>query len=388
MGKRIQDKEPVLENVAEEVVDDQVISESETEEVVESEPIEEVAERETVEDSVREAIKELKSEAPDGAQDKEAENPVGESSGPEPKGQKTEEKNVELDDEYEPPARLDKKEKTLFSKLPKEFKPAVARLFKDHEAQFTRTQRELQANSQEARHVLEAVRPYYTSKPELAKSGISEGHLVTALIGSHQKLTSDKMEDRAAELATIAQSVGLEIEIKGYGENGSNGHVDIENHPKIKGLQEQLEYANNWIRQQSLNTQVDPILAEFKEIQAQKDDGGNLLYPELQKHSFIQYVKPLVSELTRNDLSLSHGEALKQAVIRTRQELGYSPQPHQTKLLGGNNNNSRAVSAAVSVRGRVAQRGSNQAISSDIPRNESMEESVRRAVEDLKRGVN
>lgn len=378
MGQELQGEESGIEEVLE-------VQTTQTEEIVED-TTEEVKEDETVEDSARAALKELQTqkEQPDGDEDEEAPEP---SQAPPTKTAKNTkpEAGLELED-VEPPTGLTASEKTLFTKLPNEFKPAVARMFKEQRGKFTRTQQELAAHMQEARHITEAVRPYYVSHPELAQNGITESSLVAALIGAHQKLTDPKTDRQ--EIERIAKSRGYNI--KFVGEDGSeqpSEHVAIDNHPTFRALQEELHGLKAELNKQSLDARVTPLLAEIQQVQQEKDNSGRLLYPELSNPAFISSVKHLVSERRGQHPELSLGEALKQEVWEYRKSLGYSPSSSQTKLPVGNVNN-RAVSAAVSARGRVAPQVSSVSADSSVPVNETPEQSARIALEELRRGIN
>lgn len=385
MGKELQGEESGVVEEAVETGEQQDVFQTQvtqTEEIIE----EEVDEDESVEDSARAALKELQAqkEQPNGDKNAQAPEPGKEASAKAPKNPESE-AGLTLDD-IEPPTGLTASEKTLFTKLPNEFKPAVARMFKEQRGKFTKTQQELQSHIQEARHVVEAVRPYYVSHPELAQSGITESSLVAALIGAHQKLTDSKTDRQ--EIERIAKSRGYNI--KFVGEDGTEESFEqpaIDNHPIVRTLQERVHGLEAELNRQSVDARVAPLLTEIQQVQQQRDESGRLLYPELSNPAFISSVKHLVSERRGQHPELSLGEALKQEVWEYRKSLGYSPPSSQAKLPVGNVNN-RAVTAAVSARGRVAPQVSSASANESVPVNETPEQSARIALEELRRGIN
>lgn len=396
MERELPTEEPVLEETTtEEEVEV-------TEEVVEDKP--EIAkEPESVEDSVRKAIEAEKAaqrEAQADGDKTKGQDDSGEGINTKPEGEvkpeleKKKGKREVIPDlgefPLDPPARLSQAEKQVFAKLPNHLKPAVARMFKEHEAHFSRTQGEYSKALNEARHIIEAVRPYYTSNPGFAQNGITESALVTKLIGTHQALLEPKTSK--SKLAEVAASLGHRIAF--IDEDGDveadSPHQDIDNHPKFRALQEKIDRLESETKTRTFHEKAAPIVAEIDRLQQEKDTSGNFAYPELRSMEFIQSVRPLVSALVGNNPSPeSYGKALRRAVLLHRQENGYPNGNYQTKPPQNNNIiNQRAISAARTVRGGVTPAVSASLANEMARPDESMEDSVRMAINQLKRGVN
>lgn len=386
----------------ESVLDDTVIEETETTEEIVEQPVTETAkEPESVEDSVRKAIEGEKAKQgeaevngnPTEGQGEASDGLDAKSEGKtEPELAKKKGKREVIPDlgdvQLDPPARLSQAEKQVFSKLPNHLKPAVARMFKEHEAHFSRTQAEYSKALNEAKHIVEAVRPYYTSVPEFAQKGITESHLVTTLIGTHQALLNPKTSK--SKLAEVASSLGHRIRfIDEDGDDVSDDSVDeIENHPKFRALQERLDRVDSHIRTQTRNQTAAPIIAEIQKVQQEVDANGNLLYPELQDQRWVASVRSLVSARVGNDPDpAAWARALVDEVYVHRRRNGNPDSFNQTKP-PQNNTNTRAVTAARTVRGGVTPSAATKLAEETAVPGQSMEDSVRAAIERIKRGVN
>lgn len=351
---------------------------------------------ETPEESAKLALEEIVNENAGSEDGEEKENEV---SGPESEHPQQDavapQDAAPVEEDFTPPARLSDSEKSLFNRLPKKLKPAVARMFKEHQAHFTRTQQEAakhmrayQQAEQNSRHVLEAVRPYYVSHPELAERGITEGGLVTMLIAAHQKLSNPQTARK--EYIELGKSLGFDVGALEGGEQGGVKEFEIEKHPKFIALQNQVHQSLSRQQQWYTEQQAAPIAAELTAIQREIDPRtNNYAYPELQDQWFINSVKPLVSAAVRNNPGLSYGDALKQVILEKRQQYGFSNGSNQARLpVNGNQQPNRAVSAAVSVRGRSPTNGRASVSDADIPRGETPEQSAWAALEDIRRGLN
>ena len=368
-----------------------------TEEVVVEET--QAKEGESVEDSVRKAISNLKAETGEGDSSQQ-EAKTGGNSTAKPEGQDQSnlapkrgrpKKEVvpDLGDPYlEPPVRLRPERKEAFKKLPNDVKRDVVELFKEQESHFSRTQGELAKAERESRHIIEAVRPYYTSIPELAQKGITESALVTTLIGTHQALMNPKTSK--TKLSEIAQSLGHSI--KFVDESGdeqvvTNGHADIESHPQFRALQERLNQVQSYVSKQTESEAAVSEISKIEEAQNEKDVSGNLAWPELRSKAFVDAKRSSVAELRRIDPSLSYAEALKMEALRHRVRNGNPPQLSPTKPRQENNNNQRAVLAATTVRGGITPSTVGGATNGRAKPGESYEDSVRAALEKIKRGA-
>ena len=367
------------------VLDD---NEEVTEETTTPEP-----ENETVEQSIRAALKDIQEGKDNGDQSETGQETLPDVSG-KPEEAVTQTKPAQpaqqqVVEDHSAPNRLSPTEKELFNKLPKKFKPAVARMFKDHEALFTRTQQEYTRNSGEAKHIVEAVRPYYVSHPELAENGVTESAFIAALVGAHQKLTNPKTDK--ATIEQLARDRGYRI--KFVGEDGTEaagaggGSGDISNHPDVIALRNELNHVKNHLSTQAVHEAAKPILSEMQAVQAEKDSFGRFTYPELQDGGFIEFLRPRISELVRTQPGLSYGDALRKAVIEKREALGYSSMTNQIRSQSSEINN-RAVSAANTVRGRIAPAVRPAITNDEIPKNETPEQSARIALAQLQKGLN
>lgn len=289
--------------------------------------------------------------------------------------------------DLEPPARLSPKERAIFNKLPKAFRPSVARMFKEHQASEVKRANEYANATRESRHVLEAVRPYYNANPELAESGITEGAFVAALVGAHQKLTNPKTAKQT--IAKIAADSGHKIkfvnddgeEIK---EGGSQGSLsDISQHPNFIALQNQFHQLQSLVHGERASAAASPIVSEFEAVRCQKDSAGRFLYPEMHENSFWEQARPLISQLTGQ--GIPPGEALKRAHYSLTGRIPSTPanRPHPQNQ----NIQNRAVTAGISVRGRTAPPGNQIPNGIDVSKHETPEQSARIALEELRRGM-
>jgi hypothetical protein len=267
-------------------------------------------------------------------------------------------------DEIEPPARLSAEEKQEFKRLPKSAKETVRRTIQNLEGRFTQAQQQSSEAFNESRHILEAVRPYYTSKPELAARGITESQVVSGLIGNHQILTGEDYAARYNKWIEIGQSIGVADESgkpKGLIPETPDGFL----HPTAiqsaveKALQTRLEPIESFVGSQKQlveDQQATAAAQEIYEVIETKDAVGNYVYPELQDENYhIQQVKPLVVALVRSIPNLQYGEAYKMAVASLRTKNGKSGQLNPTGLPSNNNSHKRrAAQAGVSARGKTS----------------------------------
>lgn len=368
-------------------------------EIERTEIIEEVEtnEPETPEQSVREALKELQEGADHGGEGEEApqvEEPIQEQPQPEKvtKGRKAKEAQAgEPAEDTSPPQRLNAADKETFNKLPARLKMATARMFKEIEALNTRTQQEGQRWISESRHIVEAVRPYYVSHPELAESGVTEGQLVAALIGAHAKLTNPKT-DKAA-LQKLAADRGYKIQFlneEGQAQTQESGAPNILENPYVQAMQARLDQLESRVGQfdeAQVSQASHSIIAEMSAVRDEKDQFGRYRYPEMHEPDFFERAKPLVSALVGTIPNLSYAEALKRAYASmTGKPIGNSDQANQARFPSTNTQN-RAVSAAVTVRGRSAPPMSYPASDTQVSANETPEQSARIALEELRRGL-
>jgi hypothetical protein len=335
--------------------------------------------RETVERVIKEAeekdqeskpSKEVKSSSKSGLnKGKQSENPV----------------------DLKPPSRFTAEEKEVFNQAPPAVKQALSKMIAQHEAHFTKGRQSQSAAEQEARHIVEAVRPYLVSNPDLARHGYTESRLVSELIGTHQKLTNK--DTAVATWTQIGRQIGIDndtlealLEVGTGNKNSQN--VDISSNPQFQAIQNELNSLKSYIGQEQSQKQSQTVQSIVSEMEAVRDEvdptTNRYLYPELHDEGFIQRVKPLVSALVETSPELSYGEALRRATYSLR---GDFSQAYQTKLPSQNNSNvnRKAAQAAVSVRGKVPPTSGNT-VSTDIPKEAmgSARDSVRWALNQLR----
>lgn len=332
------------------VTSDPVETPTETnQEISKDEPLKNESARETVARVLKDQKANVKSKGDQGPED----TTDGLLTKPEVAQEATPEEELPTEDpeDFTPPNRLSGKEKALFNKLPKAFKPAVARMFKDHQALAHRTNTELSQKVQESKHIVESVRPYYVSHPELASNGVTESSFISALVGAHMELTDPKTDK--AKIAAIARDRGYNI--KFVDEEGNEvdpqqrAPSDISSHPQFRALQEQQNQITSFIQDQRISSVVAPIENEWKAIREEKASDGQYRYPRMHDSDFWESAKPLISALTNS--GTPHGEALKKAYVALE---GIPHGQVAARGLPANNNNNRALTAASSVRGRSA----------------------------------
>lgn len=350
-------------------------------------------EGESVQESVKKVVSALKAEeneaASDGGEAPEEEKHPGKLKAdikgedkPLEKGKKARKKEVIPDlgaRGVSAPHGLQPHEQKIFNELPNQLKPAAARLFNEMRGSYSRTQAELQKVTQENRHILEAVRPYYTSVPALAEAGITEGQFIAKLVANHQALMDPKRSK--AKLAGIAQSLGHNI--KFVDENGeevqeSPSQFRVENDPKFQALQKRLDEVYNLTQKQLIERESAPIVAEVAKLQQE--------FPELRDREFLLSVRQLVSGMVgKHPTAENYARALRLVVMDHRERNGENPyQSNQTKP---RQQIQRPIAPSRTVRGGVTPPSSSSIETNGARPGELMSESVRAAIESLKRGV-
>lgn len=335
---------------------------------------------ESTRETVARALKELSSQESDGDQSGEGEsikiNPTKESAGllgdptntegqqaQKTKAAKPDKSQQTPDPDLEPPNRFQAPSKELFNKLPAGLKKELNRTIKDLEAQATRSNQEYSKATNEVRGYLEAVQPYIQ---DWGRMGFSGPGGVAALAATQAKLLNPQTREQTfLELASDLQLSHLIGKGDGAAPNGAEAASDISNHPTVKALQNE----NNALRQkvdlvfnnfqQTQQTQFDAgaqgIATEMMAVRDEQDQAGRYRHPELHDEAFLESTKPLVSALIGTVPGISYGDALRRSwSMLTGKPLTTSTQPNQARLPAAGNTNSRAASAAVTVRGRGA----------------------------------
>lgn len=299
-----------------------------------------------------------------------------------------------------PPNRLNAADKEVFNKMPKRLRAAAARMFKEHEARRVQGDQALSKLVTENRGIMEAVQPYVA---EWGARNLTVPQALAGLAAAHKKLTTPETAKPTwialgADLGIPQETLQQIQQLIGADGGGARGvsapsaGFDIENHPTVKALRQEVNLIQGKFREQEdseLNRQVAPVIAEGQAVKNEKDASGRYLYPELHDDEVVlQRVKPLVSALLETLPGLSYGDALKRACLTIRggaSNLGNFQQLTQARLpTQQQSTHERAQSAAVSVRGRVAPSGGGFTIPDKIP--DSPRKTVELALAQLKRG--
>jgi hypothetical protein len=281
-------------------------------------------------------------------------------------------------------------EKEAFNKAPPELKRALHRTEKARQAHFTKTQQNYQSAIKQAGGIIEAVRPYVD---DWNTRGISPVQAIAALAAANKRL-QDPNTRRSAMIELLAD---LEIDPSELTQdsNASNAsNSTIQSHPyvknleaKINDLQTKFEPLYNQIQSEAelrIKRASDLALQELESVMYEKDAQGNWAYPKLHDPVFLEQWKPLVPALART--TENYADAARKAYGILTDSGG---QNGQTKLPPANNVNTRAMSAAVSVRGKsapVTAARPQKESDFEVPLNESAEDSARIALEELMRG--
>lgn len=355
---------------------------------------------ETQEESVRLALQDLQegNGESDGNQSETVEESSPENDGvaqeqvAEPEKQSIDE--IDPDD-YKAPSRLTAREKKLFNKMPKEVRPAVARMFKEHQSNESRRQAEHSRVQKDSERMVEAVRPYYAKNTIFAEHGVTESGFVAMLVAGHQNMTSDevmangeKKDWVALELA--AKSRGYRIarvdETGKVVDGTSSGKVVDPEVLRLRNEVHSLKTESNSARDHRDNQAAASISSEWREIQAQNGPDGNAAYPELRTETFWKKASPFAINLIATE-GIPAKEALRRAYVVITGKDFRQIQSQAKPASNNSNNTNRAITANGSVRGNT----SNAILSSQSHRavgaNESAEDSVRIALEELQRGI-
>lgn len=297
-------------------------------------------------------------------------------------------------EDYIAPARLSLREKEVFNRLPKQLKPAVARLFKDFQAQRTREQQEHSKLTEETRDIVNSIRPVWE---EAANRNMTQAQFISGLAAAHKRLSHDDPNVRTKKWLEIGADIELpkavlqQVQKLLQGGTGNSaaasGNSDNSEILALRGELHELKSKLSKQEQDSLQASVAPVVAEGNAVRNEVDSSGRYLYPELHDpETFNRRVKPLVSAYAEIFPDLTYGELLKKACREIRGDPkgpGNFGGLNQTRLPNGNNN--RAQAAAVSVRGRSAPSTNSSSIPENIP--DSVRETVLLASENLRRGI-
>lgn len=306
-------------------------------------------------------------------------------------------KELEIDPELVPPARLDAREQQVFNNLPKTLKRAFSRSIKNLEGMTTREKQELARATQEARGVTEAVQPFAA---KWGSQGFTVPSAVAALAAAQERLTNP--ETGLQTFIAMGKDLGFDLDhvaAVARGEVALPQQQAITQHPEFRQLQQTVTTLQSEREQAQLQAVAAPIAEEMRAVQHEIEPStGNYRYPELHDDNYLESLKPLVSTLVRTVPNLGYGEALRRAHY-SMQGQGASAQTQQTRLPAAQQQNQqttpgafqpqRAVSAAVTVRGASAPSVSKGTIGQPPP--EALKDAratARWALEQLRAGNN
>lgn len=296
----------------------------------------------------------------DKAQELEPEGLLDEKPAP-----KKEELGEDIDPELLPPDRFDARAKQAFMNAPKGVRRALNRAVRDLEGMATRTNQEAHQVLREWAPLREAIAPFASKWAEMGV-GVVPGVLQLAAV--QQKLTDPNEQVREAEYLKLAQRSRIDIvklaklEQQRRGiplaeDGGINTHPAFQQQDVNSPLLQEVQSLKSQLEQLSLEREVAPIVAEMEAVRNEKDPtSGNWKYPALQNETFLNSVKPRVSELVGTSPGLSYGQALRQAHDEMIQSLlGDSYRASPSRLPASTNTHTnRALGAGFSVRGRPA----------------------------------
>lgn len=285
-----------------------------------------------------------------------------------------------------PPQRLSAAQKEAFNALPPQLKAGVASMFAEHERTFTAAMQEARRAEAESRGIIEAVNPFATS---WAERGFTVPAAVAALAAANEKLLNEKT--RESTFLNLGNDLQVDWErMAALARGEEKPAASVASHPEITALREELNALKSereQVRSKQLNESVQGIVSEMAAVRDEQDQFGRYLYPEMHEEGFFERAKPLVSALRATIPGLSYGEALKRAYSSiTGRPAGNSAQQSPARFPSQENQQqTRALSAAVSVRGRTAPQVTGMAMPDRIP--DSVRETTRMALEQLRRGT-
>lgn len=351
-------------------------------EVIENEVIEtnepEVNKDETPSETVKRALEELQNDGDGDTQEaKEPASEVEKQANPKDTTKPVKgKKDLEFDPELLAPDRFNAEQKELFNKIPyKGLKKALHKTVRDLQAVATKDADIVTKQKEFYSGIEKAIKPHVDT---WAQMKLSPDEAIRELIGT-QNLLTKSFEDGRPDMATrertlrqVAAGCGIDLrKLAGGGENNGapNAHAD---NSEIKSLKDEILQLRQQINpvashyQQSLKSQQDQatesVIAELNAVKNEMDSSGKYLRPSLHDDAFIDRAGPLVQATLKTFPGISYGDALKKAHDTM---IGNLQMSNQTKPIAGNNINTRAINAAVSVRGKSAPTASNGLI--EIP---------------------
>lgn len=237
----------------------------------------------------------------------------------------------------------------------------------------TRATQEARAELKEWAPLREAIAPIAR---RWADFGISLPQGMLQLASVQEKLTDKNYEVREQQLLKLSRQSKVDLVklarkiVADQGDPDGDAEQFAAHEHRAKSRDENTELANRLrnLESQSEQARLAPLLHEMETVRNEKDPAsGQLLRPALQDETFLNSVKPLVSEELGSAPEITLGEAFKRAYERRmRMVFGESWQPVRTRIPAPNStNNTRALTAGISVRGRTAPTAS--AMEPEVP---------------------
>jgi hypothetical protein len=376
----------------------------EEQEIIEDEPQEtEPTGPESVEETVKRALEETKNDAEEPGQDANAGNKnkavnKGETAKKSSKnalGPNAPALKADNQEGWSVPSRLSDEEKKIFNAMPQELKPAVARMFKQHEALMTKTQMEAKRLIDENQQFTEVVKKW---TPQFRGRNLNPVEAFEGLAKAHAKLTDPNPTTRKTKWLEIGASIGIEPEILTSlkEETGLPDTAGISAAPEVRALQDKiasLESTLSGFLNKQQESEIAPVVEEGRAIANEVDNFGQYLYPELRDATILNTrVRPLVSAMAQAIPDLSYGDALRRAVAIIRGESGNLNQsvistarPTTATAFRANTQQNRAPAATASVRGRSVGGPGGTITPAKIPND--VHDTVRLALNNLRKGV-
>lgn len=281
--------------------------------------------------------------------------------------EETESPDDKFDSTLLPPNRLSPEGKAFFDKSPKWVKKEITKTLRDLESGTEKIVGQAKQAMGSVKSIVDAVQPFAAS---WAKRHVSVAQGVTELCGMYANLSDPKKA--AQEYIDLGNKLGIDFEqlaqaVKS-GQVPNVGQQKNENNPlqeRINGLESKL---TEWQTQQA----VQPIVNEMARVKYEVDPNtGKYRYPELHDGAYLQSLSERVTELVEK-FGQTHADSLKRANAEKKQALfGIPIQPQVSKphtaSASNNNINQRAVSAAVTVRGKTSPLLANNGGSQEPP---------------------
>lgn len=365
-------------------------SESGSEPLLEEEPppepkVEDGPKEESPRETARRVLEETKKA--EGLSKDKKEQPKGKEGG-EAKQKEEKQEQVKQPQEVKTPSRFNAEERIAFEKLDPGMKQAVSRMVTDHQRKMTETTQKASQAEQNAKHLVETVRPYLHSRPHLMEAGYTEAGLVQGLIAVHEKLENPKT--KVQEWLKIGQQSKIPgIEKVAELVSQQNGNTAQQAPAADPALHNKINQLESYIRQQQQSQTEAVVSQQVREIEAvrnERDATGNFKFPELYEDAFLDRVRPLANAYLETGTARTLGQAVKLAhsaltgkPFQAGSQAGPSNEQEQTQK--------QQAPAPKSLRGQP-QQGGNPLNSMEIPEEAlaNPRASAAWALEQLRRG--